>query len=273
MLSLSPDKILVVVLFFVVPGFVANRVFALKCPSPKPDWEKVVIEFGAYSLLNALIWYHWVSQYLFQPVEDWTPWKLTVNGLLICFISPTVMALVWVKLRVLFHHRLGIDHPTPRGWDHFLKNSGGNFFVIFTLKGGKKIGGYFAGKSLASMYPQEPELYVEELWRVDEHGKFIEPVAGSAGAVVRQSDWELIEFMKVETEATDGRDGTQGILGEGQGGTDHGADRDGGAGGSIPTGANGQAAGQDHPPARGVGDGTAPGPAETQDVRTEHGEQ
>jgi|GEM_PF-4379649 len=171
-----------------------------------------------------------------DPIELIDGWKLTWVTAIVCAVSPTILASVWYRFRKSgwAHQKLGLDHPTPRGWEFFLTQAG-CFFVLFHLKNGKMVGGFYGPKSYASTYPQEPEIYVQEVWRVDETGAFVQKVTDSLGLVIRQSEWERIEFLSPygeeansvglhqQTEGTSGiapQDAVGGATGEGPPGTE-----------------------------------------------------
>lgn len=200
MTALTFENLLLLTMI-VVPGFVANQVYLLRCPSQKSDIDKQLPAFIAYSLFNLLIWAYPIAHVVIRtPQSEWVIWQISVLGLFVLFISPTALALTWVWLRKNYlHTKMRMDHPTPRGWDYFVENNG-EFYILFHLKNGKMFGGYFGANSLAAKYPQEPEIYVEQVIRVDETGKFVEEVPGSLGAVIRQSEWERVEFFSVQRE-------------------------------------------------------------------------
>jgi hypothetical protein len=67
------------------------------------------------------------------------------------------------------------------------------------------LGGYFGERSYVTNFPHPPEIYVEEVWRVDPNGVFVEKVEGTLGMVIRQADCERLEFLVVEEEERDGQ--------------------------------------------------------------------
>ncbi len=213
MFNIAPDKWLII-LFTIIPGFIANRVYALWCPGAKQDWEKMLVEFVAYSLVNLLFWLPWVIPLATTSPDRIDYWEVWAAALLVCLVSPTILATLWYKARSKWLHRwFGLDHPIPRAWDHFIQKHH-HYFVLFTLKGGKKMGGYFGLNSYASAFPQDPEIYVEAVCRVNGDGEFAEWVPGSLGAVVRQSEWELIEFLEIPMGECDGRNDQERPAGE-----------------------------------------------------------
>ena len=84
----------------------------------------------------------------------------------------------------------------PKSWDyHFGKEE--PYWILLTLKDGKKIGGFFGTHSFASSFPAEEDLYIEELWVIDEEGKFVQPIENSGGCLIRRNDINFIEFFKL----------------------------------------------------------------------------
>ena len=70
------------------------------------------------------------------------------------------------------------------------------------------VGGYFGPNSYATTFPQPPEVYVEEVWRVDEEGRFVEKVDGTLGMVLRIADCDRLEFLCVEEDDQNVTSGT-----------------------------------------------------------------
>lgn len=197
--ELSVER-LVFFLFVVLPGFIAIQAYGLKCPTPKRDWGSSLTEAITYSLINLSIWMWWVLRIVRLPFGDVDVLELTAAIVCVCFLSPIILALGWYWLRTSFLHRkLKMDHPTPRGWDHFVRINH-EFWVLFHWKSGKMSGGYFGEHSYASTFPHDPEIYVEEMWRVNERGEFTEIIERTLGGVVRISECERVEFFKVSTE-------------------------------------------------------------------------
>lgn len=137
------------------------------------------------------------------PADEIVYWHVSLLAVFAIFLLPAGFGFCWAWLRIYkLHRQFGIDHPTPRGWDYFVKNNG-TFFVIFHLKGNKKIGGYFGQKSFASTFPQEPEIFVEILYHLDDECTFTNEVPGTAGGVFRGAEWEWIEFFEVLPDEND----------------------------------------------------------------------
>lgn len=221
--DLNSDKLLLFVLF-VTPGLVAIKTYSLWCPGHKADWGSAIFEAITYSVFNLLIWHWWVYPLAHTPYGELSFLQISLSGLVVCFLSPVIMAgiLVWLRKTVL-HRWLNMDHPTPRGWEYHLSRNR-EFWVLFHLKSGKSIGGRFSARSFAATYPQDPEIYVQEIYRVDGCGRNWELIPGTLGMVVRLGECERLEFFEIgandagqKNESVDGaaREGAGGEKGEG----------------------------------------------------------
>jgi hypothetical protein len=60
------------------------------------------------------------------------------------------------------------------------------------------LGGLYSGKSFASSYPEKEDLYLSQLWKVDEKGVFKEPVENSGGLLVNFEEVHFIEIFKLD---------------------------------------------------------------------------
>jgi hypothetical protein len=85
-------------------------------------------------------------------------------------------------------------HPIAKPWDYIF-SQGETHWVILHLKDGRRIGGKYGTQSFASSYPAEEQIYIEELWRLDENGKFQHKIEGSKGLIISHKDFEAIEFF------------------------------------------------------------------------------
>ena len=49
-------------------------------------------------------------------------------------------------------------------------------FILFHLKDGRMIGGYFGPDSYATAYPGEGDIYVQAVCKVNDDGTFSDPI-------------------------------------------------------------------------------------------------
>jgi hypothetical protein len=59
------------------------------------------------------------------------------------------------------------------------------------------VGGLFTAQSFASSYPVKEDLYVSELWKVDEAGAFEEKIENSGGFLINFEEVSFIEIFNL----------------------------------------------------------------------------
>lgn len=191
---------LVIVIFFVIPGFVWQKILTQAVVTTKRDFSEVVL--GAISLsciVHAL--FSWILFLEYQRgwlTEPRTQALFALTLFLILFMAPAILGFVssWLiesKVVRKLHGLWGLRSPIPKAWDFYFRQ-GRPCWVLVTFKDGVRVGGVFGPNSFASSYPDEEDLYLETVWKVDAKGRFLEPVKDSLGALVRHTDVKLVEF-------------------------------------------------------------------------------
>lgn len=196
MLDLSPEAI-PLVLLFLVPGFIAMKVYGLLVPARERHWGAATIEVFSYGSLNLGLW--WWLVMLVQRVEfsSRQPLVFALGTIWILVVFPVLLAILAWRLRRTRFARRWITHPLPTAWDFFFA-SRQPCWILFHLKNGKRFGGFFGEDSFASSFPAAPDLYVQDLWRVDEFGRFRERVPGNLGMIVRYDDCHHMQLFVEE---------------------------------------------------------------------------
>lgn len=64
----------------------------------------------------------------------------------------------------------------------------------------RRVGGRFGERSFASSNPAEAQIYLEEVWRLDEEGRFEEAVDQTNGILVLEKDLLAVEFFQYYEE-------------------------------------------------------------------------
>jgi Family of unknown function (DUF6338) len=191
MAELLNSNLFPMVAYLVVPGYIALRIYDLLVASAPRRLGDSVIELIAISLINAALFGRLVT---YSEPSALNRYLATI---LFIFVTPAVIAYATHRIRNAHWARGLLLHPDPTAWDTFFRRR--RFcWVICHLKSGKKIGGYYGPLSLASSYPRPQDLYLEEVWRLDENGRFIEAIPQSAGALVRHEQCELLELFTAE---------------------------------------------------------------------------
>ena len=79
-------------------------------------------------------------------------------------------------------------------WD-FVFSKRKSAWVIAHLKDGRRIGGKYSINSRTSAYPNQRQIYIEELWVLKDDGGFVKPVERSGGAILFEDEISTIEFF------------------------------------------------------------------------------
>lgn len=100
--------------------------------------------------------------------------------------------LTWKKLQKY------ILHPFSRAWDYVF-NKREAMWVIVHLKDGNMVGGRYDTNSFASSYPSKEQIYLEEVWELDENGGFKQSINNSKGVLIID-EILAIEFFESKSE-------------------------------------------------------------------------
>lgn len=195
---LAPEK-LNLFLFFVVPGFVSLKVYDLMVPSARRDFSASIIEVISFSMINFAAWYWLIDLSNRNDLRIDAPVFYYLTMSLVLLVSPTLLAIVGYWFLGSNFLRGRVVHPTPMSWD-FLFKQGRSYWLLFHLKSGQKLGGFYSSNSFASSFPHSQEVYVEQLWRVDANGRFLEKADRTAGAVIRADECMLIELFTTRSD-------------------------------------------------------------------------
>jgi hypothetical protein len=198
------DAVLVLILF-VIPGFVAGRILSLAFPRVEPGEGRMVLEALAlsclnYGLLSWLLLLGW-NQKWYERTS-----ALATLAFVVLFVSPILIGLAMIGLNDAgwvrrLRARFGLAHPVPKAWDYFFRRRT-PCWVIGTLKDGRIVAGLYGSNSFASSFPAEEDIYIERLCRLSEEGKIIGLADQSLGAIIRMENIELLEFYELKGEVT-----------------------------------------------------------------------
>ncbi len=187
------DKLSLFLIFF-LPGFISIKIYDLLIPSEKRDFSKSLFEVIGYSALNfaALSWLIILihSGYFYREHKFW----YLIILLLIIFVIPILWPMLILKILYWSPIANRIIHPILKPWD-FVFGKKNVCWIIVHLQDGRKIGGKYDRGSFASSFPAEEQIYLEEVWELDEKGAFKRPIERSRGIIVLGKDISSIEFF------------------------------------------------------------------------------
>jgi len=190
-------QVLPIFLFLVAPGVVATTVYSYIIPSERRKLADYLVEVVTFSMLYLALFF-WLVALLYNAYLQSNIFLLILLTLLTAFILPAFLG--WFASYLLQTHWLRrfakfSVHPMPTAWDYIFSR-GKPYWIIFHLKTGERVGGYYGGKSFASSYPDTQEIYIEELWRLDGNGILDEEVTSTEGGFIKVEDCKFIEFLK-----------------------------------------------------------------------------
>jgi len=87
-------------------------------------------------------------------------------------------------------------NPVPTAWDYATSNivEDGSFIRILNAEG-NWIGGRVTGAAYFTSYPEPRDVFIDEAWRLDEDGTFIDQISGPAGVWVPCTDARLVQII------------------------------------------------------------------------------
>lgn len=205
MASLLNVQNLPLLLFLIVPGFIAQRAFDLVIPTERRDFGNSFLDVISYSFVNLAIWF--LPYFGLTGLQDNLPAAIFyplffLLIFVVVFLSPLAIAYWYYVARVEGFLRGTTMHPSPTAWDYFF-DSGKIYWVKFYLTNGEQIGGFYGKNSFVSTFPNMQQIYVEELYALEEDGSFKqESLEGTNGAIINRENCDYIEFLAVQETAT-----------------------------------------------------------------------
>lgn len=200
----------IAIILFIIPGFITDRIIALTIPRAKRESTEIILTAITFSCINYAI-FSWLILLMIFTVryETW----FIFSWLVILLLGPIIegFAFNWLVNSKLYRKifsllKLKNIRLIPKSWDYqFGKEE--PYWILITLKDGNKIGGFFGTHSFASSFPAEEDLYIEELWEIDEEGRFEQPIENSGGCLVRRNDINFIEFFKLSEKEVKNKNG------------------------------------------------------------------
>jgi len=179
-------------LIFFIPGFVSLKVYDSLVPSERRDFSRSVFDAVAYSALNYAALYTLIAWMRSGTMSFLAYW---VSAVLVIVVFPFLWPFLWIKLICTKLFSRHFIHPIQRPWDYvFGKRK--PYWMIVHLKDQRRIGGLFHSQSFASSHPAEPQICIQEVWKLDENSRFIGPVDRSEGIIILEKEILAIEMFR-----------------------------------------------------------------------------
>lgn len=193
---LTLDKLLIVILLL-VPGFISMRTWALIVPSRHRSYPESLIDIFTYGLLNYLLLFWLIKHIAAALSSDSHPALLSLAVIMYGLVFPALWPMLWWVARKSRPFRRWALHPQPKAWDYVFGQRKA-MWILVHLKNGNMIGGRFDAGSFASTYPVDQDIYIGQVWKLDEDGHFLESIPDSAGTLIDNSEIEYLEFFATD---------------------------------------------------------------------------
>lgn len=184
---------------FVVPGFISLKSYELLCPQPAKVSSQQLIDAVAYSCINYAIFLFPIWAIEAKSVRTSSPNLYVSFYVGVLLIAPVFWAFLlrWMRRTKFFQNLL--PHPTAKAWDYIFGQRK-SYWVIVSLKDGKKIGGRYAANSFATSSPAAEQIYLEECWVVNDANGFERQRTDTAGILILSAEIVTVEFFNITNE-------------------------------------------------------------------------
>ncbi|MBU9723145.1 MULTISPECIES: DUF6338 family protein [Bacillaceae] len=206
-MSITNYTVLMIVLLFIVPGFIIDFIRRKFISLKDTRTEFVYIQFLIYSCFNYGVWAFPIYYLYKNDFQTQHPMLTFLFWISIMFVFPIVFGLISVivhqySLMKKFYNKLGLNpiHPTAVSWDYVFNNKKEGAYVTIHLKDNQPISGYFGSRSFASSLSSERDIFLEKIYELDEDGNWIE-LTPLRSIWIKGDEIKAIEYVeRSETE-------------------------------------------------------------------------
>jgi len=200
-MELTPEN-LGLILTFIVPGFVSIKTYGLFISQDRSKLSDLhtFMEAITFSSINLAILF-WLVLLINgsvngKPFIEIHPVVYIISMIFILLIGPVLWPTVFAYFRRTKNSSLNkfILSPYELAWDYYFAD-GPDCWVLIHLNDDTMIGGRFCAKSYASGFPNPNDIYLEEVWKVNEFGEFIEKVENTKGLYINNLQYKYLEFF------------------------------------------------------------------------------
>ena len=178
-----------------MPGFIFIKSSTLVIASEVHDFSKKWYDAIAYGVIFSGLTY--IAYLILNPYVH--VYIFLILGMIIFpFLSPFLIR----QLRNMSFFRRYMLKPEVSAWDYVFSLPQ-SYWVILHLKDGRNIGGVYSTKSFTSSFPYKQDIYLEEIWGLDENEKFTDKIERSAGLWIVAEEISSIEFFVYEEAGSD----------------------------------------------------------------------
>ena len=188
---------------FLIPGFIWEMVLHLFLRRREDRADRAWVRFLTLSALNYAFWSWLIYLLSVRAGLLARPWMAALTWFFILLVSPVAFGVANGLLsqramvrRLLARYGIYTVHPVPTAWDFVFGHSTGSW-VLITLADGSTVGGVFSARSFASSDAAERDLFLEQLYKVEDDGPW-QPVPMNRGVWIRGEVIRTIEFLEFQ---------------------------------------------------------------------------
>lgn len=194
MLNIWTPEAIQLFILFVVPGFISIKVYELLFPTQQPDSSKQLIDAVSFSSVSFAFLYIPISIVETSSLKTTCLFAYYFFYVFVLFLAPLLWVFIFRKIRMSNWFQSKAPHPTQKPWD-FVFAQRKPYWVIVTLKDGRKIGGLFASNSFASSAPAPEQIYLEKEWALNENDRFDKEHEKTGGVIILSAEIVTVEFF------------------------------------------------------------------------------
>lgn len=205
---------LLIFLYLLTPGYVVLFITQhYVAHTIEPAQLKYVIVLGLLGFIIHLpvypFWTHRIMDYYLADTLSSHRQEVFLWSCLVVVFWPTLAGLIvgWLMMRPKIDamlDRIGLSYVDrlPSAWDWVIREEGPAYVKIF-MRDGSSFGGVFADRSIASIAPQQRDVFLERVWLLDEDGNFRSEAPGNTGVWIAHEAIGRIEFYRSEAHGSE----------------------------------------------------------------------
>ena len=190
---LKIENIVILTIFF-VPGFIYLKAYRLFIAEIKTDFSKDLYEAIGFSFLNAIVFAYPI--YLIHKINlvAKLPFLYFLILFFIVIIAPLSVAYFFSIISRKNWFGKFMINPTKSAWDSFFSKKE-SYWILVTLKNDRKIAGKYGLNSYSSTYPNPNEIYIEEVWLLNDENGFECIKDQTGGMLITENEISTLEFF------------------------------------------------------------------------------
>lgn len=187
---------LVLFILIAFPGLISMHIYRLMMPARAIEWSTALLEGLFYSVVNFAICLPLLVWMTYGHNPQGHPIWVAFGFFIVLLVGPILWPVFFVRMMRSPRLMKNLQLPYPTAWDAYFDKRL-ECFVLVHLKSGELLGGYFGAGSFASSFPNDGDIYVGAVYRIDESGCFGEPIPFSRGFLIRKDEYSYLEFFDI----------------------------------------------------------------------------